>query len=513
MLQAETACTVVVCDATCLERSLILVLQILQRCDNVVVCLNLIDEAQRKGVKIDANRLERELGVPVVVTSAGKKQGLQTLLETVRSVCDGFAPLHPLRVEASDARHFVSTAQEISHRTVVQEARSECLDRIFLHRIFGKVAMLCLLFAVLYLTVWGANYPSELLQSGFDRLGALLAGIRMSGFLRGILLDGVYATVSRVISVMLPPMAIFFPLFTLLEDFGYLPRVAYLLDGRFQAAGACGKQSLTMCMGFGCNAVGVYGCRIIDSPRERKIALLTNAFVPCNGKFPILLVMISLSFSFGSPILASAVLTGCILLSIAMTLCASGFLSKTILRGEKSSFVLELPPYRRPRVLQVLIRSVTDRIVSILLRAVVVAAPAGAILWLLANVQLGGQPLLTVFSNFLDPVGQSFGLSGAILVAFILGSPANELVLPILAMILTSSATFSDMAIEGVLSASGWSWQMSACTMLFAMFHWPCITTLWSVYRESRSVSQTVLAAMLPTSFGLLMCFLLNLVL
>jgi len=525
LLSKEAQCTVVVCDATCLERSLILALQVMEICENVVLCINLIDEAQRAGIEVDSKALQMRLGVPVVLTSAEKQQGLEALKETLRSVCDGFAPMQPKRLgcgirgktqEASDAiaRRFVRLAQETAQHALLRTEKKKAsftqrLDRIFLHRRLGYLAMLLLLFAVFYLTIEGANAPSQLLQWCFDRVGNFLEKvIKMPEFLHGLLFDGIYATVSRVIAVMLPPMAIFFPLFTLLEDFGYLPRVAFLLDERFRIAGACGKQSLTMCMGFGCNAVGVSGCRIIDSPRERKIALLTNAFVPCNGRFPILIVLIGMSFSFGSAILGAAVLTGCILLSIAMTLLASFFLHKTYLQGTPSSFVLELPPYRKPRIFQVIVRSVLDRTLSILARAVAVAAPAGAIIWLLANLKIDAQPLLQVVSTWLDPLGKCFGLSGAILLAFALGSPANELVLPILLMIMTASPTYCDTQL---LQLSGFSWQMSLSTIVFTLFHWPCLTTLWTIYRESRSFTQTLLAAALPTAFGLSLCFLLNL--
>ncbi len=512
----EADCTVVVCDATCLERSLILALQAMALCKRIVLCVNLVDEAERNGVTIDARALEREVGVPVVLTSAGKRKGLRELSEAVRNVCDGFAPMQPRQldcgIDTQEAAYcFVHAAQEIAQHVTTQKDTGKRPDDILLHRRYGKVSMLILLFLVLFLTVEGANYPSELLQRCFDKLGALLNGLKMPDLVRRIFLDGVYATTARVIAVMLPPMAIFFPLFTILEDLGYLPRVAFLLDGKFSAAGACGKQALTMCMGFGCNAVGVHGCRIIDSPRERKIALLTNAFVPCNGRFSILLVLITMSFSFGSSVLAAGVLTACILLSIAMTLLASALLSKTIFSGEPSSFVLELPPYRRPRILQVLVRSALDRVGSIMLRAIVVAAPAGAVLQVLSHVQLEGRPLLSLFAMGLEPIGQFFGMSGAVLLAFVLGSPANELVLPILLMLLTGSRTFSELGVEQTLMHYGWTWQMSLCTMIFTMFHWPCLTTLVTIFKESRSRRLTVLAAVVPTVFGLALCFLLNL--
>lgn len=512
LASGEAMCTVVVCDATCLERSLILAFQAMQLCKNLIVCVNLADEAERIGLHIDVKLLSRELGVPVVLCSAGKRQGLQEMKEAVRSVCDGFAPMQPKQLGAEGGvQRFVLAAQEVAQRATSSEQSGRRNDDILLHRRYGKLSMLLLLFSVLFLTVEGANYPSQLLQKCFDRFGAILNGIQMPALMRSVLIDGVYATTARVIAVMLPPMAIFFPLFTILEDWGYLPRVAFLLDSKFSAAGACGKQALTMCMGFGCNAVGVYGCRIIDSPRERKIATLTNAFVPCNGRFSILLALISVSFSFGSSVVAAGILTACILLSIAMTLLASALLNKTVLAGEQSSFILELPPYRRPRVLQVLVRSAYERVGAVLLRAVVVAAPAGAVLQLLSNLQLQGQPLLSALASWIDPVGQCLGMSGAVVIAFILGSPANELVLPILLMLLTGQRTFADIGTAQMLMQFGWTWKMSLCTMIFTMFHWPCLTTLMTIFKESHSVKETVLAAVLPTGFGLALCFLLNL--
>ncbi len=527
-------CTVAVCDATCLERSLILALQVIALSRRVVVCINLMDEAQRAGTEIDERALSAMLQVPVVKTAAGSGRGLDALMETVRSVCDGFAPLHPHPVSPTGkdeadpdaiAAAYVAEAQRLAAACVRTEARpkrdlTERLDRIALHPVWGYGIMLLLLLGVFWLTIEAANYPSQGLQWCFDRLGALLqAGARalsLPEWLRGALLDGIYATSARVIAVMLPPMAIFFPLFTLLEDLGYLPRAAFLLDERFRRAGACGKQSLTMCMGFGCNAAGVTGCRIVDSPRERLMAIVTNAFVPCNGRFPALIFLISLSFSHGSALLGAGLLTLCVLLSVVMTLAASRLLHKTALRGEPSAFVLEMPPYRRPHVLRILARSVKDRTLRILGRAVVVAAPAGLLVWLLANISVGDAPLLQTLAGYLDPIGSLMGLSGAVLLAFILGSPANELVLPVLIMTLTASSTLSESgsaAMAEILLGNGWTWQLSLCTIVFFLFHWPCTTTLLTVYRETHSKKWTLLAFLLPTLFGAALCCLLQLLL
>ncbi|MGM9554442.1 MAG: ferrous iron transporter B [Faecousia sp.] len=519
-------CTVVVCDATCLERSLILALQVLALQPHAVVCVNLMDEARRANITVDVRRLERELGVPVAATSADYGEGLETLEEKVREICDGFVPAAESADiwETSDeaARRFVLRAQEIAGRCVVSKkpsapSKTERLDAVFLHRVWGYLVLVLLLLGVFWLTIEGANYPSQGLQWCFDRLGALLykgaEAISLPAPIRGALLDGVYATAARVVAVMLPPMAIFFPLFTLLEDFGYLPRAAFLLDERFRRSGACGKQCLTLCMGLGCNAAGVTGCRIIDSPRERLIAVLTNAFVPCNGRFPALIFLLSLSFSAGSSLPGAGLLTLCLLLSVFMTLAASKLLSKTALKGEPSSFVMELPPYRRPRVGQVLVRSLRDRTVFVLGRAVAVAAPAGLVIWLLANLSVGEQTLLQWLASALDVPARVIGLNGAILLAFLLGSPANELVLPILTIVITAGTTLggeTSAQMAGILTEHGWTWQLSVCTIVFFLFHWPCTTTLLTIHKETRSAKWTALAAILPTVFGVALCALLS---
>lgn len=522
-------CTVVVCDATCLERSLILALQVLVLQPMTLVCVNLMDEAARAGIQIDLQRLERMLGAPVVATSAERGEGLDGLLEAVRNL--SFCPRRErgrLRGETeaeSDeiARRFVTQAQEIAAQCVQKQdsgkrSLTERLDRILLHRRAGYAVMLLLLLLVFWITIEGANYPSKGLQWCFDRLGGLLwrgaAALSMPQWLASALLSGVYETSARVVAVMLPPMAIFFPLFTILEDFGYLPRAAFLLDERFRRAGACGKQSLTLCMGLGCNAAGVTGCRIVDSRRERLIAILTNAFTPCNGRFPALIFLISLSFAHGSSLLGAGILTLCLLLSAGMTLLASKLLHRTVLRGEPSSFVLEMPPYRRPRIGQVLVRSVRDRTLFVLGRAVAVAAPAGLLIWVLANVRMGGAPLLVRTAGILNAPASLLGLNGAVLLAFLLGSPANELVLPILMMILTAGTGFGadgNAAMAAVLAEHAWNWQLSACTIVFFLFHWPCTTTVLTIHRETRSLKWTALSILLPTAFGALLCMLLTL--
>ena len=422
------------------------------------------------------------------------------------------------------AAGLVQAAQQAAAAALPQGSTSaggERLDQLLTARATGVPAMLLLLAAVLWLTIVGANYPSQLLSDGLfwiqDRLSELFAWLHAPEWLHGALVLGVYRVLAWVISVMLPPMAIFFPLFTMLEDFGYLPRVAFLLDHAFQKAKACGKQALTLCMGFGCNAAGVVGCRIIDSPRERLIAILTNSFVPCNGRFPTLIALIAMFFvgTAGGVLqsAASALLLTCvILLGVVMTFGVSRLLSHTVLKGVPSAYALELPPYRRPRVGQVLIRSVLDRTLFVLGRAAAVAAPAGLVIWLCANVTVGGNSLLSWCTGFLDPLGRLMGLDGTILMAFLLGFPANEIVIPIILMSYLSAGTIQDTgsleALRQLLVENGWTWLTALCTMLFSLFHWPCSTTCLTIARETRSIKWTLLSVAIPTGLGMGLCLL-----
>ena len=381
--------------------------------------------------------------------------------------------------------------------------------------------MLLLLAVVFWLTIVGANQPSRLLsQALFGLQPHLTAFFEMWNspvWLTGALVDGVYRVLAWVVSVMLPPMAIFFPLFTLLEDSGYLPRVAFNLDRGFQKCSACGKQALTMCMGFGCNAAGVTGCRIIDSPRERLIAIITNNFVPCNGRFPTLIAIITMFFIGGAAgifasLASTLFLTGVIILGVLMTFFVSALLSKTVLKGIPSSFTLELPPYRRPQVGRVIIRSIFDRTLFVLGRAVAVAAPAGLIIWLLANLQMGGVSLLAHCAAFLDPFAQLLGLDGVILMAFILGFPANEIVVPIMIMTYLSTGSIQEFdnltQLKTLLVDNGWTWLTAVCTMLFSLMHWPCSTTCLTIRKETQSWKWTVVSILIPTIIGMTVCFL-----
>lgn len=490
-----------VCDATCLARSLGLVLQCRGFSLPMVVCLNLMDEASRYGKTPDAHLLSDGLALPVVATSASKGSGLESLKEhlsraqgELRSV-----PISGIPDPTIALREGQKLAASCQNNGSV--ARRTRLDRFLTGRFTGGAVMMVLLFLVFWLTIRGANGPSRLLQMGFDGLGALLRqGAERAGlpaWLSAPLLDGVYATTATVISVMLPPMAIFFPLFTLLEDLGYLPRAAFLMDEGFRRCGSCGKQALTMCMGFGCNAAGVVGCRIISSPRERKIAVLTNALVPCNGRFPMLMALIAAFFPDNASVSACALML-LVLLSVGVTMLASLLLGETCLRGQESSFIMEMPPFRRPRILQLLYRSLVDRTVYILGRAAAVAAPAGLVLWCMTTVKVGDVTLLRHLADFLHPAGMALGVPGAVLAALILGFPANELVLPVL---LTTVGAGSAAA----LPEMGWNASMALCTLLLLLFHWPCSTTCITVWKETKSIPMTFGAILVPTAAGVLL--------
>ena len=380
--------------------------------------------------------------------------------------------------------------------------------------------MILLLGVIFWLTITGANVPSQILSAGLfwiqDRLTEFFVYIGAPAWVEGILIQGMYRTLAWVISVMLPPMAIFFPLFTLLEDLGYLPRIAFNLDNFFKKSCACGKQALTMCMGFGCNAAGIVGCRIIDSPRERLIAIITNNFVPCNGRFPTLIAIITMFFAgmFTGPfqsVISTVILTGVILLGIFMTLMISRLLSKTILKGVPTSFTLELPPYRKPQVGKIIVRSIFDRTLFVLGRAVVVAAPAGIVIWLMANITIGGVSVLTHCATFLNPFANMIGLDGYILMAFILGFPANEIVIPIIIMSYMATGTILDLestsALHNLLVANGWTWHTAVCVMLFSLMHWPCSTTCLTIRKETQSLKWTGISFLVPTITGITICF------
>ena len=539
----------VVCDATCLERGLYLLSQaagLLEHREEAgpmpqaVLCVNLCDEAEKKGIRIDFKALERSLGIPVTPCCGRTAKGLLTLKKLLASLaascpcaCASCSLGSPYRRLPSAFSPKDLAAQAVTYTKEHYRKREERLDRILTGPFTGTAVMVLLLLGIFWLTITGANYPSSMLWDLFFSLEPRLAEAALSIGLPQWFIDmavfGVYRVVAWIVSVMLPPMAIFVPLFTLLEDLGYLPRAAFNMDGAFHKCSACGKQCLTMAMGLGCNAAGVVGCRIIDSPRERLIAILTNSLMPCNGRFPLLLTMIALLGAGGgvwaglpmenpvlSSLLTALVLTLFILAAILATLGASFLLSRTLLKGVPSSFTLELPPYRRPQPGKVIVRSIFDRTLFVLGRAVAVAAPAGLVIWLLANLTVGGESLLMHIAGFLDPLGALMGLDGIILMAFILGFPANEIVLPIILMAYLQSGVLAPMddktAILSLLSANGWTVKTAVCMAVFSLFHWPCSTTCLTIKKETGSLKWTAVSILLPTGIGVLLCMLVNLV-
>lgn len=501
---------IVVLDGTSLRRSLPLALQILMRQPRTILCVNLLDEAKKQGIRIDTAALSEALGVPVIGAAARSGEGVQDALRAALGLIDGRSPQPaPLAIQPGE------TEAEACHRRAAKlcalavQKRGERtnrqlqVDRLLTGRLVGVPVMLLLLGLVFFLTLKGANYPSTMLEKGFDALGLWLRrgldALSLPPFLTGALMDGVYETTATVVSVMLPPMAIFFPLFTLLEDLGYLPRVAFDLDKCFARCHACGKQALTVCMGFGCNAVGVTGCRIIDSKRERLVAILTNSVTPCNGRFPALLALCTVFF--GGGLLSAGLMVGLIAFSLMMTLGLSWLLSRTVLKGQPSAYTLELPPFRKPQVGKVIVRSLLDRTLRILLRAVTVAAPCGLIIYLLGHLPANGPSLLSSLIRLLDPAGRFFGLDGAILSGFLLGLPANEIVLP-----LTLMGYGATGELGPALIAAGWTKITAVCFMGFSLLHFPCSTTLLTIKKETGSWGWALLAAVLPTVFGLLFC-------
>lgn len=599
-------CTVVVLDATCLERNLNLVYQILEITNKVVVCVNLLDEAKKKGIEIDLDKLSFTLGVPVVGTIARKKKTLNKLMQSVYEVCtencsdELFKIEYPESIENAitiveksakellcsslftnyrwislkllegnskiissienylninlvdneniscsvnkakeileDNNINISSFKDIIVSTIMYHSekisldvirckrqnysvRTNKIDKILTSKLTGIPIMLLFFALIFWITITGANYPSALLTKFFNyietKLVLLFEHFNSPLWLIDISVFGLYRTLAWIVAVMLPPMAIFFPLFTILEDLGYLPRIAFNLDNFFRKACTSGKQALTMCMGFGCNAAGVVGCRIIDSPRERLVAMLTNNFVPCNGRFPFLITISSIFFASSalgiwSSIWSTLAVITVIIIGVVVTLVVSKILSKTILKGMPSSFMLELPPYRTPQFGKILVRSIFDRTLFVLGRAVSIAIPAGIIIWLFANINISGISLLTHVANFLDPFAKLMGLDGYILTAFILALPANEIVLPIILMSYTAGGSLmqiDDLSnISNILISNGWTILTAINVMLFCLMHFPCSTTLITIRKESGSLKWTALAFLIPTFLGIITC-------
>ena len=606
--------TVVVVDASRLERNLSLALQILEITDKVVLCLNLMDEARRHHISIDTRTLSRDLGIPVVATSARTKEGISDLLQAIEAVVSGafktkkqtfidlpkqnaeaiaqlsqlLSELNPAlpntrwlamrliegdesvkkgvaegvfsEVNSPEKQTRVLRIADEYHRLLGDSYRNDlveaiyakantlcrasvstdfsarsfridrAIDRIVTHRLWGFPIMLLLLSAVLWITIIGANYPSQWLSDLFiGWLYPLLkegaTALHFPWWLSGFLIDGVYLATVWVVSVMLPPMSIFFPLFTLLEDFGYLPRVAFNLDRMFRTAGAHGKQALTMSMGFGCNAAGVVATRIINSPREKLIAIITNNFSLCNGRWPTQILIATLFIGALVPkewsgTVSMLAVISIAVLGIAFSLFTSWLLSKTLLKGESSFFVLELPPYRPPRFFQTLYTSLIDRTLIVLWRAVVFAAPAGAVIWLICNIPIGSQPLALWLIQGLDPIGMFIGLNGVILLAYVVAIPANEIVIPTILMLTTMVLGQATAAEAGVLMeatnsevgnllhAGGWTLLTAVNLMLFSLLHNPCSTTIYTIYKETNSKKWTLIATFLPILYGVIVCFL-----
>ncbi len=511
---------VVVGDGCCLERSLYLTLQIMERRDNVLLCVNLMDEAEKKGIEIDFKSLSTHLGIPVIGMAASRGRGLDQLLNAIATP---FTPPRELPLKPCEPMELKRRAEEIAVRAVSTHGGKKyvnTIDRVLTHKVLAVPTMLLILFAILWISISGANLPSELLSRLFSYLGQLLRqGLGFIGLTPAIismLVDGVYGTTTWVVAVMLPPMAIFFPLFTLLEDLGLLPRIAFNMDSIFKKCGSCGKQALTMCMGLGCNAVGVTGCRIISSPKEKLISILTNSFMPCNGRFPTIILLASLLFSGSDSGLASAAVLALIALGAVLTFVSSKLLALTFCRGEGAAFTIELPPYRKPKILETLVRSLLDRTAHVLLRAIKAAAPAGLLIWLLANITISDQSILSHIRSFLERPAETFGLDGAILLGFILGLPANEIVMPIIMMCYFSGNTLSALPSASelgiILSDMGWTVTTVICLMVFTLLHWPCATTLMTIKKECGKIRYVLLAAVLPTIWGLVICFAINLI-
>ena len=595
---------VIVCDAGCLMRNLNLVLQVCEITDKVVVCVNLLDEAKKKKIDVDLNKLSDLLGVRVVGTSARSNVGLDELLSNIdltfgerrksrkvrynqyvedaikvisdviilddSSINKRWVALNLLRddellrdkiekelmIDLSDEKIDNSIKQartllldgditineidDVLTESINNEAslisskvvsylnkdyakKDRRLDKILTKKSTGIPIMIILFAFIFWLTITGSNYPSMLLQSALFKFENVLFNffsyLHIPNFVNEALTHGVYRVLAWVVSVMLPPMALFFPLFTILEDIGYLPRIAFNVDGIFKKCKTCGKQALTMAMGFGCNAVGVSGCRIIDSPRERLIAILTNSFVPCNGRFPILISIITMFLvgvegGFWNSLLGVLILMMVIGFGIFMTFVTSSVLSKTLLKGVPSSFTLELPPYRRPQYGKVIVRSIFDRTLFVLGRAITVAIPAGLVIWCLANININGGSLLSILSNVLDPLGKLLGMDGVILLAFILAFPANEIVIPIIIMSYMSTGNLVDISnlstLREVLVSNGWTWVTAVSVMLFSLMHWPCSTTCLTVKKETSSIKWTILSIVIPTFCGVVVCLIFN---
>ncbi len=589
---------VLVCDMTSLERNLNIFFQMLEINNRIIICLNLYDEAKKKDIHVDVDKMEKMLGVPIVITSTKENIGLDKLKDRINDVIKGKYTFKTLDTEYDDEvennvseildkmddsinflnkrwialrlidsdisffefmykylnendidyienfkSNFDSYKVEENRERIIGSVYKRCkkvkekcvkelgdkytrdrkIDDIVTSKKYGIPIMFILLGLVLFITISLSNVPSSLLSSMFNFLeGKLSIFIMNLGFpiwIHDMLVYGLFRVTGWVISVMLPPMAIFFPMFTFLEDLGYLPRVAFNMDHLFKKSGCHGKQCLTMCMGFGCNCAGIIGTRIIESKRERLIAIITNNFVPCNGRFPTMIVLSTIFFSsttslFFNSIITALVVTIIVLIGIGVTFLVSYVLSKTLLKGEPSSFTLELPPYRRPRIRTILYTSLIDRTIFVLGRAIMIAAPFGIIIWILANIFINDVSIINHIINFLNPLGKLIGLDGAILSSFFLGIPANEIVMPILLMSYLSTGSLIDFetanSLGMILRDNGWTIITAINMMLFSLLHFPCSTALWTIKKETGSNKWTFLAFLIPTCVAFIVCFFVN---
>ncbi|HBI6897108.1 TPA: ferrous iron transport protein B [Clostridium perfringens] len=590
---------VVVADATSLERNLNLFIQISEITEKVILCVNLIDEAEKNNIKIDLDLLSKELNANLVSSSARNGVGIEELKEAIfkeitlkaskKNAINYDSPIEKaieeieiildeileipkrkkrwiaLRILEGNTSILKSLynkyniqekyinmiskikddlnknykdelVEDLIIKSIIKEAErignkvvkggeeytdfQRKIDKILVSKSTGIPIMIMTLLIVLWITITLANYPSEMLANMFAHgeiyIRDFFSGLNLPSWISGILIDGIYVTLAWVISVMLPPMAIFFPMFTLLEDLGYLPRIAFNLDKCFKKCCACGKQALTMCMGLGCNAAGIIGCRIINSPRERIIAILTNAFMPCNGRFPMLISIAAIfiggiSVGIKESFISALTVTVVIILGVLMTLLVSKILSKTILKGMPSNFILELPPYRKPQVGKVIVRSIFDRTLYVLGRAIAIAAPAGAVIWIFSNIMIGDASILTICADYLSPLANAIGVDGYILMAFILGLPANEIVMPIIIMSYLRATTMLELdnlyELKELLVANGWTILTAINVMILCLMHYPCGTTLWTIKKETKSFKWTALSFLIPTVAGIVICF------
>lgn len=591
---------VVICDATSLERNLNLFFQISEITKDVILCVNLMDEAEKKGINIDLDELSKQVHAKVIGSSARDGKGIDELKNAIlekQNIGDHILIKYDSEIEENVERienDLINLIDQedmtkrrlrwisirllegnekirqsiINNYNIDEESIKKILDKIEIlkskektkliedkivkqlvvesERIKGKVVkatsgydkfqrkidkilvskrtgipiMILTLLVVLWITITLANYPSQLLSNMFGKgeefLREAFMNIQTPAFVSGILIDGIYVTLAWVVSVMLPPMAIFFPMFTLLEDLGYLPRIAFNLDKCFKKCCSCGKQALTMCMGLGCNAAGIIGCRIINSPRERLIAIITNVFMPCNGRFPMLITISSIFIGgmvggIKGGFISALTVTCVIILGVFMTLIVSKILSKTVLKGVPSSFILELPSYRKPQIGKVIVRSIFDRTLYVLGRAIAVAAPAGIVIWVFSNISIGDGTLLSVCADFLNPFANMIGVDGYILMALILGFPANEIVMPIIIMSYLRANKMLELEslveLKQLLVANGWTLLTAINTMILCLMHYPCGTTVWTIKKETKSIKWTALSVILPTVLGILVCF------